>query len=499
MGRGRLAGVRWQGYHTQGDGQVAATERGVDPVRAQAGEQRTCAVCAAGSPVAWAMAAAAVGALAGGAVAAEGVALVTGALVAMLALAAVVRWPHLGVYLVLLLVPLDIYGRVISEPIPLTLYQLALVLTLAAWWFRVVIEPGRWLRFAPIDVGCALLVGAAFLSSLWSVDPSATVRAGVRVLFAWLLALAAANVLRDRERLHAAYVLLLATAVVHGAIGFAQQYVPGFDLGRVKAYMAAGGRVNFVRASGFFEDPNMFAGFLAAAFVAGLALVVHSRSSKAFLATAGATAVIGAGLVATLSRTGWVTAALGAVVVALTAPPRRRRWLVGVGLAAVVGLSAVAPGTVASRAASIFDTERDESNRTRFGMYLSTVEMIRDDWVFGVGLAAYEKVYPAYRKPGTSQVVVKPHQLPLSFVAEMGVFGLAAEIVLAVGTWLLFWPRRGRPWTQYEAAAAAGIASLLAGSLFQYYLYFEYLWLFVAFAVAARRVAAGVDSMDERG
>lgn len=475
------------------------TERGIERVRVQEQEQRMCAVCAARSPTAWAVAAAAVGALAGAAIAVRAEWLVAGLLVASLALAAVVRWPHLGVYLVLLLVPLDIYGRVVSEPIPLTLYQIALVLTLVAWWSRIVLEPGQWLRFAPIDVGCALLVVAAFLSVLWSVDPSSTFRAGVRVLFAWLLALAAANTLRDQARLRTAYAVLIGTAAVHGAIGFAQQYVPGFDLGRVKAYMAAGGRVNFVRASGFFEDPNMFAGFLAAAFVAGLAFVVHSKSRVAFAVSAAATAVVGAGLMATLSRTGWVTAALGAAVVALTAPPRRRRWLVGAGLAAVIGLAAVAPGTVASRAASIFDTERDESNRTRYGMYLSTVEMIRDGWPLGTGLAAYEKVYPAYRKPATSQVVVKPHQLPLSFVAEMGAFGLAAEVALAIGTWLLFWPRRGRSWTPYQAASAAGIASLLAGSLFQYYLYFEYLWLLVAFAVAARRVAAGVGSMDERG
>jgi hypothetical protein len=31
-------------------------------------------------------------------------------------------------------------------------------------------------------------------------------------------------------------------------------------------------------------------------------------------------------------------------------------------------------------------------------------------------------------------------------------------------------------------------------SLFQYYLYFEYLWLLVAFAVAANRVAAEEES-----
>ncbi|MCL4078788.1 O-antigen ligase family protein [Coriobacteriia bacterium Es71-Z0120] len=447
----------------------------------------------------WLAAAVASGAIAGLAATSRAGMLVLAAVVGATAFAAVVRKPHLGVYLIVALVPLDIYGRIISRPVPLTLYQLALALALAAWWVRAAAEPGRWVRFAPVDVGCAMLVAAAFASAVWSVDPPSTLRAGVRVLFAWLLALFTANVLTGRKRFRFAYAVLLGTAVLHGAIGFAQQFVPGFDLGRVRVYMAAGGRVNFVRASGFFEDPNMFAGFLAASFVAGLAFVVHSSTRRELLVWSIATAVTGAGLLATLSRTGWVTAALGAVVVALTAPPRRRMWIVTAGLVGVLGLTAVAPGTVATRAASIFDTERDESNRTRYGMYQSTIEMIRDDWVLGTGLAAYEKVYPAYRKPGTSQVVVKPHQLPLSFWAEMGVLGLAVEMVLALGVWMLFWPRRGRPWSVYEGAALAGLVSLLAGSLFQYYLYFEYLWLFLAFAVAASRLGAGVAIGFERG
>lgn len=445
----------------------------------------------------WLVAAIATGAATGLATTSRAGVVLFAAALGAAAFSAVVHRPHLGVYLIIALVPLDIFGRIVSQPVPLTLYQLALALSLGAWWVRAAVEPGRRVRFAPVDVGCLMLIAAAFASSAWSVDPASTLRAGVRVLFAWLLALFSANALVDGKRLRHAYGVLLGTSALHGAIGFAQQFVPGFDIGRVKAYMAAGGRVNFVRASGFFEDPNMFAGFLAASFVAGLAFVVHSSSRRGFAVWSLATAVTGAGLVATLSRTGWVTAALGAVAVALTAPPRRRTWLVTAGLIGVLGVTAIAPGTVVSRAASIFDTQRDESNRTRYGMYLSTIEMIRDDWVFGTGLAAYEKVYPAYRKPGTSQVVVKPHQLPLSSWAEMGVFGLAAEAVLALGVWMLFWPRRGRPWSEYESAALAGSVSLLAGSLFQYYLYFEYLWLFLAFAVAASRLGTGAATGSE--
>lgn len=396
---------------------------------------------------------------------------------------------EIGVFALLLTLPLDVYGRVISSPVPLTAFQIVLAATLVACSARILTDAGRWFRLSVMDMSVLALVLAAFVSVTFSAAPGDTLYAAVRVVFLWLFMLLIENGIRDEKRLEWYFGVLILTAVFFGLFGFAQQYVPGFHFGNTHQNLVAGGSVSLSRAAGLFEDPNMFAGYLSACFAAAFAFAVHAQTRRRMLVFLGATAAIGVGLLVTFSRTGWLGAVVGGVVVALTAPRARRSRIIGAGLALVLVVMLVAPGQVAERAASIFNVERDTSNITRYGMYVSTVQMISDDWVGGTGLAAFEQVYPSYRQPGTALSVRRPHQLPIAFWAEMGVLGLAAEILLIGALVSLFWPRRGRPWTVFEAASLAGLLTLLSETFFQYYLYFEYLWLFVALCVVSSRLA----------
>jgi O-antigen ligase len=122
-------------------------------------------------------------------------------------------------------------------------------------------------------------------------------------------------------------------------------------------------------------------------------------------------------------------------------------------------------------------------------MYGSTIEMIGDYWVFGTGLAAYDQAYPDYMRAGALPRITRPHQIPLSLPAETGVVGLLAELVIVLGVFGMVVRRRRRSWSPWESAAVVGLLTLLVQTLFQYYLYFEYLWLFLALTVAADRLA----------
>ncbi len=439
--------------------------------------------------LAWLVLAVILGVVAGFAAARNLQGMLVAGVVAVGFVALVLRRIEIGLFALLLTLPLDVYGRLVSEPVPLTAFQVVLAATLVAWAARVLTEPRRWVRLSVMDVSVLSLILAAFGSVTFSAAPSDTLYAAVRVVFLWLFMLLIENGIREEKQLEWYFGALILTAVFFGLFGFAQQYAPGFDFGNTHQNLSGDGTVNLSRAAGLFEDPNMFAGYLSACFAAALAFAVHARSRRMMILLLSTTAVIGVGLLVTFSRTGWVGAVVGGVVVALTAPRGRRARIVGGALALVLLMMLVAPGQVIERATSIVDVDRDLSNITRYGMYVSTVEMISDDWVGGTGLAAFEQVYPKYRQPGTILSVRRPHQLPIALWAEMGVLGLAAELLLFGGLISLFWPRRGRPWTVYEAASLAGLLTLLSETFFQYYLYFEYLWLFVALCVVSSRLA----------
>ncbi|TLM94641.1 MAG: hypothetical protein FDZ75_05485 [Actinobacteria bacterium] len=257
--------------------------------------------------------------------------------------------------------------------------------------------------------------------------------------------------------------------------------------------LALGGAVWFSRAGAFFSDPNQLGTFMSIALVMAFAMLVRETSKRAAVMEACAIGVTGLALVASASRTAWVGAAIGIVVVLLTAPAKRRK---GVWIAAVsVGLAGVlfASPMLIERAVSSGDVNKDRSVATRVYMTQSTLAMIKDNPIWGTGLDAYPALYPAYRLPGSSPTIVELHQLPLALPVEMGLAGMLAEAVLVFSFIALYWRRRPEGWTVWEAATLAALLTVLVQTMFQYYLYFEYLWLVVALAVVARRLATATE------
>jgi O-antigen ligase len=454
---------------------------------------------ASGSWLPWAFVAIAAGALAGVAAVASprDAAMVTVALaLSVPATVAVFRRPEHGIVLMLLALPLDIAGRIVAEPVAVTVYHLALLLMLAAWAWAWLRDPAGWRpRFSALDVGIAALVAAALWSLPGSLDRSATVVAIIRLAFLWLFSLSVVTFVRDGKAAGRLIAVLVSTAALSSVLAFAQYTLPGLTLGSTHLDMDQGVVVR-VRPSAFFDDPNLLGTMLSLAVIAALGMAVHAkRWTHAFgwLVLAG---VCSGGLLVTLSRTAWFGVVLGVVILILTAPGRRRVWLAGASLTIAVAGMLLAPGAIVSRAASIVDIQRDSSIRTRYLMAGSTLEMIEDDWVYGTGLAAYGKAYPAYRRVGAIESITLPHQLPLAMWAEMGVPGLIAELLIVGAIVYVMRHRRHKRWNVYESIGVAGLLAALLQSLFQYYLYFEYLWLFLALTVAATRFANNHKEVD---
>lgn len=408
-------------------------------------------------------------------------------LVALVAVGSVWRL-EVGLVALVFTLPLDAFGRLPVLPATVTLYQLMLLVVLAAWGVRIIAEGREWLRFSAIDLGA----GSVMLAALWSLPnslaPAATVTAMGRLVFLWLFELLYANGIRTARVMRLVTGAFLASAVVIGALAIAQQWL-GFDLGAVTVYRAAGGGVNFSRAGAFFEDPNHLGTVVSIAFVMSAAFLVRVSSMRAAWPHLLVIAVTGLALLASLSRTAWVGAALGVVLVVATAPRQRRLALAGA--VATAGLIAVlfASPLLVSRALSVGDVGGDRSVATRYYMTQSTLAMIKDNPIWGTGLDAFPKAYPPYRIPGANPTIVELHQLPLAFPVEMGLAGILAELVLFGSVIALFVHKHPSGWTVFEAAAVAAVATMLVQTFFQYYLYFEHLWFVLAYAVAASRLA----------
>jgi putative inorganic carbon (HCO3(-)) transporter len=356
-------------------------------------------------------------------------------------------------------------------------------------WLARVVRNGRAALPRPTLVlgGLGLVVFAGLVSAIGSLAPATTAFETFRLLALFLLALVVAW--RAEEPLQARRILgvLIAVAIALVGVEMIQYIAPGLGIGTI-ATQGLESTELLVRPAAFFLDPNFLAGYLSAASLASIAFFVRSRRVGEAVIWGLAGAITGIGTVLTYSRSGWVGLAVGLVVVVATAPRDRRKLIIIAALVLTIAVVPFLPSTVTDRVTTLINPQGQTSLSTRYLMGVSSIEMLGEYWFSGTGLGVFEVAYPPYRRPGSLPRILHPHQMPLAIWVEMGLLGLLAEFALLAGI-VIAWRRVGaQGYPGVSAAVVAAVVALVVQSFFQYYLFFEYLWLFIALlaAVSAR-------------
>ncbi|MBI3960660.1 MAG: O-antigen ligase family protein [Chloroflexi bacterium] len=256
----------------------------------------------------------------------------------------------------------------------------------------------------------------------------------------------------------------------------------------------------FMRAAGSFHQPNPYAGYLGLTLPVAVSLALWAwqrvaaygglpvRRTEALvwaLLYSGLAGAMGAGLLASGSRGGWLGAAAGVGLVVLA---RSRRMLMAglVGLLALLlwgamgGLSPAAiPAPIAERLADVpayFGvgisqivtqpvTDENFSVIERLAHWLAAARMWETAPWLGVGAGNYAAVYPQVRLPLWEDALGHAHNIYLNVLAESGLIGLAAYLLMWGGivVWLWKATRRNRSgsWEQALLVGVLGVAAHL--------------------------------------
>jgi O-antigen ligase len=229
-------------------------------------------------------------------------------------------------------------------------------------------------------------------------------------------------------------------------------------------------------------------------FVAGLALAAGFVGLRADSRLAQSASVVLAGLTVTLSawalivsrtRSAWLGAVAGLVVVAVLRAPRT-----------LILLAAALAVVLAARPATVMDrlTVKDASSIDRYFMWQAGLDMIQEKPIFGQGPGMIVELYPRYRWPGAPN--------PRASHLHDNALQIAAERGLPCLVWWLWWVvvaladsfrefRRGShpgagpaqpPWP--AAAAMAVLTAVLAAGLFEYNIGDSEVLMFTLLAVA---------------
>lgn len=197
------------------------------------------------------------------------------------------------------------------------------------------------------------------------------------------------------------------------------------------------------------SNPNLLAGFLIPCVAAGIGLTLRMLFTGRFGATiplAGMTGITFIALVLTGSRGGYLAIAAMGVLTFLYLghllwhePQFKDRYklkafwlLVGVGSILVAAATLFLLPALKTRLFSIFAMREDSSNSYRMNVWMSTLHMIRDNWLLGIGPGndTFKQVYGLYMIPGYN--ALSAYSIFLEIWAEQGILGLITFTLLLV-------------------------------------------------------------------
>ena len=398
------------------------------------------------------------------------------------------------------------------------IFELIVVVLMLLWAAKVIVEKRIEIRIPPaaLPLGALVLVGLAQSIALTgssgqtsslSMDVEATRGAVAVIFFLFVSFLIAANFFDTPQRLRALANFLIIFGLALAVFALVQHFTWEGKLYWMRRVTSSG-----AGTGGPFVNRNHFAGYMEMLIPIPVALA-FSRTTRGEtrMFYGFAAAIMSIAEAASLSRGGMVSLAAGLLFLAAISvrrsrdrshPERKSSFSLHPAFLIVVMLAAIAAGVVWIGAD--FDILKrithDPLTTTlatdRRGVWGDTLTMFRAHPILGIGLGAFETVYPIYGRGDGSFVIQFAHNDYLQVLADGGIVGgaIALWFIIVIARAVMQVTRSADPFLRaLGLGSAAGVFALLVHSLFDFNLQIpSNALLFLLLAAILSRAGAAV-------
>ncbi len=368
---------------------------------------------------------------------------------------ALLIWPVLGLYALIIAIPFSAILRLPLGPTSIGVTDLLVAATTFAWFLQHATHRSQFaipnlkptpLLWLLLPFAIALLYSTLAAQSLEQAIPELVKWAEVIIIY-----FLGTQLLDERQRLPFVGVVL-AAASIEALIGL-RQFVfrigpEAFELGR------------YLRAYGSFGQPNPYAGYLGLTLPLALAITLWatetalrpqlpSRLKLQHAAIAcislGFWLIIAAGIVASWSRAAWLGVVLSTLaVLALYSLSGRLLILLG-GIFLIIAYPILPAGIVARlsdvfiyfgtwNARAVVITDQNFSVLERVAHWQAAWEMFADNIWLGIGVGNWDEIYPRYLIDPWFDAMGHAHNVLFHYAAVAGLFGLFTYLWLWIGS-----------------------------------------------------------------
>ena len=346
--------------------------------------------------------------------------------------------------------------------------QTAVGVGLLAWLAKIVLSGRVKWNHTPLDLPILAYVLTQAISVAFSPYRAQSFRA---LGEEWLLLVffLIVNNVQGEEKVKKLFGILVSVSTLVALYAIWQHYT-GLDLYRGRTLEPRG---SVFLSLGLFDHHLTFGGYYMLVFLLSWVFLLGGRRwGWARMIDFASPIMIGLALVFSYARSAWLGAVSGVLTLGLL---RGRKFaiLLLVGLVLLCLLVYVIEPTSWDRIKEV-SISKDKPESTRIRLWLTSVNMIKDKPIWGIGLGNFSRLFDRYKVEGFYDTTCHPHNDFLNVAVNSGILGLLAYLWI----WVAFFRstlrsvRRGEKRTFVRAAQIAGMAAItgfLVASLFQCY------------------------------
>ena len=357
-------------------------------------------------------------------------------------------------------------------PLSPVLTNLFLAAGILLWFAEMAVHKKVYFKRTPFDWVVLLLVVLSGASIWNSPDKGISIYNYQYLMLHYILTYyLVINTVHTQKQLERVMQALLASAFIVTIYGFYQYFFSAQMLTREWVDNEQFPDLKF-RVFSTLKNPNLLAGYLVTMISIAGGLCCTAKGKKSRLLWCGLILIFGTCLVLTYSRGAWISLLVVIVVYGLLYD--RKAFLLLALLPLVVLFN---HDVMMERLLSIVNPT-DTSAGLRWALWESTLAMIADHPLLGVGWGAYRLVYPEYDfyVNNASTIIFHAHNMYLSIAAEIGIPGLLAFLYVMYGhaykAWQLF-KKPIAPWLNGVLLGLVAATAALTVSGFTDYILFN--------------------------
>ena len=295
---------------------------------------------------------------------------------------------------------------------------------------RFKLEKDYKFRHLPLDIPALLFFVISALSIFASPDRGFSFYNWYNLVGVYALTyLLIGQNLREKSEVKQLLLALGAAGVIVLLYGF-YQFMFGIDISAMKWVDGEAFPELRKRVFSTWENPNILAGYLDAMICLTFGLFVKAATKNQRIILGGIMLAMAACLAMTYAR-----GACLVIAIIFAGYGMLKDWRVLIACIVIGGGLLLADPILYERLTSIF-TKVDTSAEMRLAFWESTIAMIQDHPLLGIGWGAYWMVYPEYDfyLQGADIMIVHAHNLYLNYAAEIGIPGAMTFFWFFFGT-----------------------------------------------------------------